>query len=790
MFNMKIPWNRGGDKSDAQSKPTPAKKVEGRVLGLQSLVGDGPPRPDGSDRFFGMENLVGIRNEPPYGNTCYCNSILQCLYYSKPFRENVVNYPMRGQPSFSGFAADDETSNDSGVPGKPIVRINTEPLPTTSASALAAAKVRSPVLGPTLKDEGKKTKQLPPAALLHTIPTPQENPNSADCKKKKALESGPILEVDQGNHGAYGMDESLFTALKDLFESIMAHHSKTGVVKPNKFLEVLRRENEMFNGQQHQDAHEFLNLLLNSIIDDVEKHEKNDRKNRLTLTNGVSLSAQISGSATPASTASTASFTAPSSVSVAGWMDEIFRGSMTSETKCLTCENISRRDEQFLDLSIDLAKNSSVTSCLRAFSASEMLCEKNKFHCDTCGGLQEAEKRMKIKRLPKVLALHLKRFKYMEDTMRFEKLHYRVVYPYHLRLFNTTDDANDPDKIYELYAVVVHIGGGPYFGHYVAIVKTEDKGWLLFDDELVEPVSKDYVRNFFGDGTPTAPATAYLLFYQETTLEAIQQELWKDETASSSPSSAPVDGDSANIKKDSTLYPHDSTLSSFYPPSTTTIHSDITLLPNGSTVHSTITSTSTSTPQLLPTSPLLDQPDNLYHTRSSPFPPVHPPIPPAVVAAEHTPTVSQLVKSKKEKTKEKPHDLPVNGVTNHHNHVHAHHTSSSTSSTIHRFRNTSKSLRRLGGSMSLSNLAGRSDKDKYHNHASSSTTPSIATSASTASTSTTTTTTGDHRNSVAAIVEDAFTPLSPIPKPKSRWCGGGGGSRRRGSAPASATTEG
>ena len=54
---------------------------------------------------------------------------------------------------------------------------------------------------------------------------------------------------------------------------------------------------------------------------------------------------------------------------------------------------VSARDESFLDLSIDIEQNSSVTACLRQFSASEMLCQKNKFFCDACCDLQEAEKR-------------------------------------------------------------------------------------------------------------------------------------------------------------------------------------------------------------------------------------------------------------------------------------------------------------------------------------------------------------------------------------------------------------
>ena len=41
---------------------------------------------------------------------------------------------------------------------------------------------------------------------------------------------------------------------------------------------------------------------------------------------------------------------------------------------------------------------------------------ENKFFCDACCSLQEANKCMRIKRLPNILALHLKRFKYIEQV--------------------------------------------------------------------------------------------------------------------------------------------------------------------------------------------------------------------------------------------------------------------------------------------------------------------------------------------------------------------------------------
>lgn len=123
------------------------------------------------------------------------------------------------------------------------------------------------------------------------------------------------------------------------------------------------------------------------------------------------------------------------------WIHKLFEGQLVNETRCLTCETISSRDEPFLDLSIDVEQHASLSTCLRNFSTSETLCSKNKFFCDTCCSLQEAEKRMKIKKLPNILAIHLKRFKYQEKLQRYTKLSYRVVFPLELRVFNTVGSA-------------------------------------------------------------------------------------------------------------------------------------------------------------------------------------------------------------------------------------------------------------------------------------------------------------------------------------------------------------
>jgi ubiquitin carboxyl-terminal hydrolase 9/13 len=351
-------------------------------------------------------------------------------------------------------------------------------------------------------------------------PGKEESKDSPEYKKKMALINGPIINMDYVNSDKYSMSESLFTSLKDLFEAVAGHESRTGVVSPHKLLEILRREFDIFRAPMHQDAHEFLNLLLNQVVENVEQYSKElEAKNSASQSSGSEdASDSDSSSIGPTNTTLTKKFSPPNTK----WVHELFEGTLTSETRCMTCEHTSFRDEAFLDLSVDLDVYSSVTACLLRFSEEEMLCERNKFHCDRCGGLQEAEKRMKLKSLPKILALHLKRFKYTEDLQRLQKLFHHVSYPYYLRLLNTTDSSDQSDKLYELYAVVVHIGGGPYHGHYVSIVKTQDRGWLLFDDENVEPVDRSFVCEFFGGESNLA--CAYVLFYHETTAEAMYRE--------------------------------------------------------------------------------------------------------------------------------------------------------------------------------------------------------------------------------------------------------------------------
>ncbi|CAA7268054.1 unnamed protein product [Cyclocybe aegerita] len=402
----------------------------------------------------------GLEN---FGNICYANSVLQALYFCTPFRDLLLQ-------------------------------------DVDSASQLPAQE-SSPVIPPTL------SKPAPP--LVPVRRKPERKPSTS-----------AVAPSQNAGHPIPASPPTLYSALQSLFLHISTNPGDKGTVSPRVFIEKLKELNEHFRPTTHQDAHEFLNYLLNQVVEEIET----ERRQTQNGVNGEDLSSSIAtlGSKTPptvlTATTSSNSGTHPQDATL---VHKLFEGVLTSETRCLTCETVSSRDESFLDLSIDIEQNSSVTACLRQFSASEMLCQKNKFFCDSCYDLQEAEKRMKIKKLPNVLALHLKRFKIQEEDGRYIKLAYRVAFPFELRLFNTVDDLDDADRLYNLFAIVVHIGNGPHHGHYISIIKTAGT-WLVFDDDNVYPIPEGDIPKYFGDpnsGQRDVNGSAYVLYYQAVDID-------------------------------------------------------------------------------------------------------------------------------------------------------------------------------------------------------------------------------------------------------------------------------
>ncbi|KAJ9098809.1 hypothetical protein QFC19_006286 [Naganishia cerealis] len=162
------------------------------------------------------------------------------------------------------------------------------------------------------------------------------------------------------------------------------------------------------------------------------------------------------------------------------WIHKVWGGRLRSRITCHECGNNSDTFDAFLDLSLDLDRNTeSVKDALARFVQKDSLSGKNKYKCEKCKKLVNATKQMQIVKAPEVLSLHLKRF-----TPTGRKITSTIRYTANLSL-DPYMDKESKSPFYELYAVTVHQGSGPHLGHYYSFVKNKNGKWFEANDESV-----------------------------------------------------------------------------------------------------------------------------------------------------------------------------------------------------------------------------------------------------------------------------------------------------------------
>eukprot|EP01060_Flectonema_neradi_P003455 TRINITY_DN12223_c0_g1_i1.p1 TRINITY_DN12223_c0_g1~~TRINITY_DN12223_c0_g1_i1.p1 ORF type:complete len:378 (+),score=41.72 TRINITY_DN12223_c0_g1_i1:106-1239(+) len=302
-----------------------------------------------------------------------------------------------------------------------------------------------------------------------------------------------VLKYYEENNLAAGCN-SLLACVGDLFLQLQSSKKRTGRVAPKKLIQRMRQQSDqVFSSYQQQDAHEFFVYLINDMTDTM--NSKSKEKSKTSATESASSHEDTHEEDQPPPT----------------FIQQFFEGKFASEMRCLSCESVTSREEEFLGLSLDINQNVSLLSALRGFSRGEHMDRDNKFYCDQCRSLQEARRSLRMKRAPPILAIHLKRFKYIEEFARHCKLSYRVPFPFTMRLPMEGPQADD---LYQLFAVVIHQGVGPNIGHYICMAKSS-KNWILLDDDCVTPITERDVAHGYGADCPTdvSTSTGYLLFY-------------------------------------------------------------------------------------------------------------------------------------------------------------------------------------------------------------------------------------------------------------------------------------
>ncbi|KAG2609925.1 hypothetical protein PVAP13_4KG076100 [Panicum virgatum] len=260
-----------------------------------------------------------------------------------------------------------------------------------------------------------------------------------------------------------------FCALCALQNHVKTALQSTGkIVTPSDIVKNLRCISRSFRNSRQEDAHELMVNLLESM-------------HKCCLPSGVPSESQ--------------------SAYEKSLVHKIFGGRLRSQVKCTRCLHCSNKFDPFLDLSLDIAKATTLVRALQNFTEEELLDGGQKqYQCERCRQKVVAKKRFTIDKAPNVLTVHLKRFSPFNPREKIDK---RVEFQPVLDLKPFVSDSKGSDFKYSLYGVLVHAGWNTQSGHYYCYVCTSSGMWHNLDDNQVRQVREaDVLRQ-----------KAYMLFY-------------------------------------------------------------------------------------------------------------------------------------------------------------------------------------------------------------------------------------------------------------------------------------
>jgi ubiquitin C-terminal hydrolase len=513
---------------------------------------------------FGPKGLVNL------GNTCFFNATMQCLTETVPLVEAFENLDsdMEGllHSAMKRFVSEmrkEESKEATPEPQYPFTRSSKkskkpQPKPKAkSSTSINPSYVFSVIAAGNPRFKGNRQQDCH-ELLRYLLDTLREERLDVVVKKRKLQSKQTLLKWER----------------KDVIEWIKSLHINE---EPEDLIKPIEAIHGEFNGKnlvemmstwKSKTVKSMKELLpLNS------RREKTEFANHLSKLSNLSspfLKAWIEGECEKNKT--------DAGYEVQSIVDEVFKGVLISSIQCLTCKHVSSVEEPFYDLSLPIEppsegpkKKSKITkevsvsessqrlkdhcsleNCLLAFTDPEILEGSNAYGCLNCTKkemkiddtpetpqqdsdpefreeqddsnstsdlnkviLRSAVKKYMIKDPPKILTLHLKRFK--QNGNRLEKSSKEVPFPLHLDISKCSHlkDGELPNDSsiyqYRLYGVATHMGGmggGHYVSHVLKHRNSEGGQWYYFSDSMFHSETPESVCN----------SEAYVLFYERSDL--------------------------------------------------------------------------------------------------------------------------------------------------------------------------------------------------------------------------------------------------------------------------------
>ena len=284
------------------------------------------------------------------------------------------------------------------------------------------------------------------------------------------------------------------------------NHKKS--YSPNSFKEVLSKENPLFAGIAANDSKDLINFLIERFHQELNIPNKNINNNNSQINLDQTNEQMVFKSFFDEFVEN---FNSP--------ISNLFYGILETKSQCGGC-NITKYNFQlfsFLEfplqqvnqffynkgqkpLTLSNGKNPDIDlyECFEYNQKVDLMTGDNQMHCNICNRLCDANYLTNIYSCPNYLIINLNRGKGAVYECN-------VIFPEQLNLINYATFKQGV-TVYELYAVICHLGPSSMSGHFVAYCKNSiDHKWYLYNDAIVTLCKSSQQYN---DGMP------YILFYK------------------------------------------------------------------------------------------------------------------------------------------------------------------------------------------------------------------------------------------------------------------------------------
>jgi ubiquitin C-terminal hydrolase len=419
------------------------------------------------------------------GNTCYMNAVLQALAHAP---ELCLAMDCASHRETCPIAAENDAKRR---------RNSRSSSPDCDEGTAAAAAIQNKTTG-TRKSRraGRKSPPFDTASL---------NSNS------DSYEFCALCEVE--NH------------IRHVHEISKEDSKKDKPVAPTTFVHgFIDNVAPEFQLGVQEDSHEFLRLLIDAMQKSCQKARNQDNPQE-----------------------------SPTSISFENEEEEddqdkeypfsLFRGTVESNVVCEFCKHSSSTLDPIEDVGLEVtvpsagssAPLSDVQTAFQRFARAEAL--DSNYKCEKCGKLGKATKQSRLAKIPPILTLHLKRFRYGDRIVPSAPVpsrrscrsevsqllgstdflsgksgsakiegHIKFDLFFDLKPYLTEElKQKQVSTFCRLFAVIVHAGKNSHSGHYIAYVRNISKNeWWKMDDGRVALVTEQEVKQ----------AEAYMLFYR------------------------------------------------------------------------------------------------------------------------------------------------------------------------------------------------------------------------------------------------------------------------------------